>query len=274
MASVKEGSSVKVVVSLVAAVIIAGGAFFLASGAAVASPNNAVANVISAIFSGKPTITISHASVSPSGTLVVDKEQTLAVFDVRANNVKWQATLNSLTMSVQLSGAQASYLGVNDYTLTYHYCTNAGTTYGYGYKGGSCGTMSGLKPSSMTRSGDTYTLVFQKEIPIYLAQSGGTLTLSAVPTYVRAGMKVVQVRAYITSGTGIGDQCKTIRYGFNNKYGYSKCGNQEAVVNVSGAKGGILTVMRPPGYGYPTKPVVVPPTPPVRASTTPWRVTP
>jgi hypothetical protein len=235
---------------------------------ATASPNSLLAGIIWA-FSGKPAITINHSASSPSGTLTNDKEQVLAVFDVRASNVRWQATLRSLSISVPLSGVQASYLAVNNFKLSYRYCTNPGT-YGYGYKGGACGTIGSLSPSLVTRSGDTYTIVFQKDLPVYLAQSSGTLTLSGTPLYVKPGMKAVQLRAAVTAGTGIGDQCKTIWYGVKKRYGYSKCGNEDAIVNVAGARGGnLLTVARPAGYGYPTTPLPKPTTSLPRPTPTP-----
>lgn len=254
----KIGTSGKFFLAL-AAVVVAGGAFFATSGMAIADSNSFVASVISS-FSGKPTVIISRASASPSGKLTNDLGQVLAVFDVKAKNVKWQATLHSFTVSVPITNRAASALTISDFALHYDYCTKQGV-YGYGYKGGECAHMAFLEPSSVTRDGDTYTLAFDKDLPIYLAQSTGTLTLVGKPTYVRAGKDAAQIRVSVTSGLAVGDQCKTIRYGYKNKYGYSKCGNQLAVVNVGSAKGNILTVKRPPGYGYPTVATTTPPKP-------------
>lgn len=253
----KKRNSTKVFLSLLVAAVITGASFFVASGMALADSNVLVANVLSA-FSGKPTIIISRSSQSPTGTLVNDVPQVLAVFDVKATNVKWQATLDSFTVSIPLSGRQASALSVTDFVLHYAYCIDAGVTYGYGYKGGSCGLIQNLEPVSVARNGDTYTLVFKKELPVYLTQTTGTITIAGKPSYTRAGMQAVQLKASIVSGSGVGDQCKTIRYGYKNKYGYSKCGNQSATVNVGSAKGNPLTVKRPPGYGYPVTPPVTP----------------
>lgn len=259
----KKGNSMKVFLSLLVAGVITGGSFFAVSGVAVADSNALVANVLSS-FSGRPTVIIARSAKSPTGSLVNDASQTLAVFDVKATNVKWQATLNSFTVSVPISGRQASALEVTDFALHYDYCVKEGVTYGYGYKGGSCGKMSFLEPTSVSFiNGDTYVLVFKKDLPIYLKQTTGTITIVGKPSYTRAGMQAAQLRASVASGSAVGDQCKTIRYGYKNKYGYSKCGNQSATVNVGSAKGNSLTVKRPPGYGYPPTPPVTPPvTPP------------
>lgn len=259
----KKESSMKVLLSLLVAAVITGGSFFAVSGMALADSNALVANVLSS-FSGKPTIIISRSSKSPTGSLVNGTSQVLAVFDVKATNVKWQATLNSFTVSIPLSGRQASSLEVTDFVLHYAYCINEGVTYGYGYKGGACGMMQSLEPTSVSFiNGDTYVLVFKKDLPVYLTQTTGTITIAGRPSYTKAGMQTAQLKASVVSGSGVGDQCKTIRYGYKNKYGYSKCGNQSATVNVGSAKGNLLTVKRPPGYGYPITPPVTPPTPPV-----------
>lgn len=255
----KTVTSGKLFLGLVAAIVIAGGAFFATSGMAIADSNSFVASVISS-FSGKPTVIISRASASPSGKITNDLGQVLAVFNVKAKNVKWQATLHSFTVSVPITTRAASALTISDFALHYDYCTKQGV-YGYGYKGGECAHMAFLEPSSVTRTGDTYTLVFNKDLPIYLAQSSGTLTIVGKPKYTRAGREAVQIRASVSSGVAVGDQCQTIRYGYKNKYGYSKCGNQSATVSVGSAKGNILTVKRPPGYGYPTVATTTPPKP-------------
>ncbi|MES2134871.1 MAG: hypothetical protein V4449_01345 [Patescibacteria group bacterium] len=264
----KNGQTAKMVFSLLAAVVITGGAFFVASGTVLADSNSLVAAVLSA-FSGKPVITITRASTSPSGTLALDQRQTLAVFDVKATNVKWQANLDSFTVSIPISGA-GSALAINDFAFSYTYCTTSGVAYGYGYQGGACGTMSSLEPSSVTRNGNTYTLVFVKSIPVYLKQSSGMITITGTPTYVTAGMKAAQIRVAVTAGTGIGDQCKAIQSSDKKKNGYLQCSNQSALVNVGSAKGNTLVVTRPPGYGYPTTPVQATTTIPKR----PTRVSP
>ncbi|TAK58763.1 hypothetical protein EPO14_02975 [Patescibacteria group bacterium] len=258
----KKGNSMKVFLSLLVAGVITGGSFFAVSGMAVADSNVLVANVLSS-FSGRPTVIIARSAKSPTGSLVNDTSQILAVFDVKAMNVKWQATLNSFTVSIPVSGRQAPSLSVTDFALHYAYCVNEGVTYGYGYKGGACGMMQSLEPTSVSFiNGDTYVLVFKKDLPIYLTQTTGTITIVGKPSYTRAGMQAVQLKASITSGSAVGDQCKTIRYGYKNKYGYSKCGNQIGAVNVGSAKGNLLTVKRPPGYGYPPTPPVTPPVKP------------
>lgn len=231
-----------------AAFLLMGGSFALASGAI--DTSSSMLGAVLTSFTGGSTITISKASNTPSGPVVRNTNQTLATFNVSVRNAKSWATLQKLNVEVPITGSTAARLFVSDFSAHYSYCLPAGKTYGYGFKGGSCGSVK-LTPASVQRENNTYKLVFYMTIPVYPEQGNGTLLVMGTPAYAGAVANNSALTVRVASGTGRGEQCRNITYGLKARYGYTKCAPVAAVIAVGSARGNTLSVER--AYGY-TKP--------------------
>lgn len=240
-----------------AALLLMSGSFAVASGAIDGSGN--MLGAVFTSFMGNSTISISKAANSPKGSIVRNENQTLATFNVSVKNVKHWATLQQLNVEVPITGATPSALAVADFNAQYSYCLPAGKTYGYGFKGGSCGSIK-LTPASVQRVNNVYKLVFYMTIPVYPEQGNGTLMVMGTPLYVGAAAKDVALTVRVASGVARGENCKNITYGIKAKYGYTKCTSVAAVIAVGSARGNTLLVERPYGYVKPAvRPTTFPP---------------
>ncbi len=233
---------------VVAAVALIGSSFTLASAQFTGGAGTFFAAAITA-FNGNPLIAISRNASTPNGAVTLGNPTILATFDVRSKNVTNFANLNSIEVKVAAAGRGATTVLLSEFTMDYRYCIPAGVTYGYGYPGGSCGNIK-LPVRAEARSGNTYIVSFSQPLPVYPVQSSGVLTFGATARSASNAKEVggaATIQASI-SGSGSGDQCNRVTYGYQGKYGYTKCVSQKAIV--SGASGNKLTLNTSYGYGY------------------------
>lgn len=239
--------SSKTPVLILAGLVLAGGSFYIASGS-IANGANSVAAAFLGIFGSSPVITISTTSTSPSGIISPGVNQNLAAFDVSVSNVRWQGSVTNVTTSIAITGQAASNVTMQNIAAHYTYCIPSGVTYGYGYKGGSCGAIL-MQPVSNVRNGNVFTIVFSGTLPVYPQQSYGALIVSAQPSYTSAyTVGTPQIAVNVTSANAIGDQCNSPA-GARAKI---SCGNTSATVMLFGARGNLLTLKNPYGYQPPT----------------------
>ncbi|OGZ57201.1 MAG: hypothetical protein A3G60_01690 [Candidatus Ryanbacteria bacterium RIFCSPLOWO2_12_FULL_47_9c] len=241
-----KNKSLKKSALILAALVLIGGSFTVASASFTGSPGSLLAGVFS-IFDSSPLIKMSRNVNSPSGSVISGKTQVIGTFDVQTQNVTNFATLRTLTAQFALSGKGAKEFNLEDFTLSYRYCIPPGISYGYGYRGGSCGTIK-MPVTSAERKSNLYTVTSRQALPVYPVQSSGVLTMSAKPVYTgqeksESGKSWLRVSV---KGEGSGDKCNKIYYGYNNRYGYTKCIAEKA--RVTSAKGNWLTMTRPYGY--------------------------
>ena len=250
----------------IAGIALVAGAFLFASGSLTDGSNSLLAAVFG-VFSNQPSVTFSRSETSPSGIIPSGVDQNLASFNVTVRNVKWQANLQTVVVSIPVTGTSAANTLLTNIRAHYKYCIPQGTTYGYGYKGGSCGTIN-LEPKSSVREGNTYKLTFMGSIPVYPNQSYGAFIVSGKPGYTsKYIIGTQQVRVEVASVSGIGDQCRVIRYGYKNRsFAYTKCGNTPLNTGFSRAVGNTLSLKNP--YGY-KKPIIEPPVVNPQAAVTP-----
>ncbi len=262
----RKASASRPIGVFIAGIALVAGAFLFASGSVLDGSNSLLAAVFS-VFSGQPSVTFSRSDTSPSGIIPSGVDQNLASFNVNVRNVQWQANIQSVIVSVPVTGTSAKNTLITNLRAHYKYCIPQGTTYGYGYKGGSCGTIN-LEPKSSVREGNTYKLTFMGAIPVFPNQSYGAFIVSGKPGY--ASKFIIgnqQVRVDVASISGVGDQCQVIRYGYKNKnFAYKKCRNIPLNTGFSRASGNTLTIKNP--YGY-LKPIIEPPVVNPQAAVTP-----
>lgn len=234
---------------VVAAFILMGTSFALASGS-IAGSDSLLGAALSAVTS-KPSVTITKAANSLTGGTSSGKNEKLAAFNITVKNVKWWATVQQVVVNIPIT---SSALVVSDFSATYSYCIPKGTSYGYGFAGGSCSTKY-LKPSIVERNGNTYKLVFGVELPVFPEQGTGTFVISGTPKYTSIPVRDTSLSVNISSGLARGDSCKNITYGINkSRYGYTKCSAVNASVITTYARGNSITVKRPYGYTSPVSP--------------------
>ena len=244
----------KIAVLAVAAVVLVGGSFALASGSIIESSNSLFASV-SASISGKPIVFIGRDGASPKGNIPMGKNSALAIYDISARNVTHWATLKYVSIRTIITSAPDAPLSLSDITMSYNYCIPTGATYGYGYKSGGCGTIK-VVPSSVTKTGNDYVVNFNGTIPVYPQQSYGAFTIYATPMYAytatakRAQVANARLQVRVVSAIASGDQCKWTSNPSTHAYGYTGCIAQDAIINIQAGFGNLLTVVRPYGYGY------------------------
>ncbi len=248
----------KYLLAALAAVVLVGGSFSIASGLVSLNANALYANVLSAI-TGRPMLILSRDISSPTGAIRMGTQSQLAIYDVRATNVTHWATVNSVPLRVALSQSYKSPMSLSSISMQYTYCIPVGQTYGYGFRSNGCASMT-LMPSYVSMNGNTYYATFSMGIPVYPQQTTGTLAISATPAYAytaqatntQSGNGSLEVT--VSGINASGDQCSWT-YGFipqiqNYGYGYTGCVSSPAISNVISASGNWLTVVRAYGYGY------------------------
>ena len=240
---------VKLGVGVVAAVVLIGGSFAVASGASLGNPASYLAAVVTTI-SGKPVITITKNPQSPSDSITTGGERVIAMYDISVKRVSHFANVNFITIDVPITGTAAAHLNLKNFSATYRYCIPSGVTYGYGYKGGLCGNIP-MEISSPIREGNIYKLLVKAatpipKFPLYPEQSSGILTIKAVPQYASGlSSSVASIRTAVKSISASADQCK-IDTATNTKV---NCVSMVPGV-ILGKSTVVLTVQRSYGYGY------------------------
>ncbi len=246
--------------------LLLGGSFFMASGEFAFGAESLLGTVLEA-FSTGPSVSIVRNTNSPSNTIVPGRSQVLAVFDVKQKNTKGFSVLSNIPVQVLLSD-NAKALVIKDFVLNYQYCLPKGNIYAYGYKYGYAGTYCKtltVAPTSVNRIDNSYTVKFAQELPVYGDQTSAVLTVTG-SSYYMAPPKTfkypARVQAKIVDGaTFKTNKCRTVYYGYQNKYSYNLCTPAYPRPNISLARGNILPVSRQYGYGYatPTTPLILPP---------------
>jgi hypothetical protein len=243
----------KPVIAGVAAVLLVGGSFALASGSVVDTGSSLLAAVTTAI-SGRPTVLIGVSGTSPSGTIRMLSNSVIAVYDIASKNATHGAAVKYVSLQTTIS-QQVARLSFGNVVMRYDYCIPRGSKYGYGYVSRGCGSMT-LYPSSVQQVGNDYVISFNSTIPVYPQQTKGTLTLSATPRYTYTGTAVnknatnATFRVKLTGSGASGDLC---RWGYNpilRAYGYVGCVSYPAIINIYAPYSNQLTVQRAYGYGY------------------------
>src|SRR3989344_8200417 len=227
---------------------LAGGSFLATSGDLAYSSQSLLSAVISALTPGS-SIVISRNYSTPIGSIIPGRSQTLAVFDLTPKNITQYATIQSLPVQLSLTGSLAGF-EARDFSIDYNYCLPSSSTIpGYGYKGGYCSTVHAT-PSSVVRDANSYRLMFTQTLPVYPNQTSANIVVKATPYYT--GPDATQKKiAYVTARAiapvvAKSTECRTIYYGYKNRYGYTKCVPSYPGVNVSLGYGNKLTVSR--GY--------------------------
>jgi hypothetical protein len=240
-------------------IVVAAGIFMLSANIVSFNPDSSVAAALMSVFgngnNGKVTLT--RNVNSPSGSVIPNRSQVLAVYDVNAQNVTQKSTIDQLSLDVPIIGSPDA--AIQNFMLNYSYCLPKGNIYGYGYRFGYSGLLCrsvAVAPTSVTRGTLGYKVQFsQTNLPVTPGQTSAVLTVIAYPYYSssHASLVAARIQAIITQTSGSTSSCKVIHYGYKNKYGYSKCSpmNWNQPSNVSG---NILTLSLNYGYGY--KPVV------------------
>jgi|GEM_PF-1988730 hypothetical protein len=242
------------VIATIAAGVLVGGSFALASGSLIQSGNSLLASVAVAI-TGKPTVMIGRDASSPSGNIQMGSYDALAIFDISARNVTHWATVNYVPIQIAIRAAPSSPLTLSNIRITYNYCIPPGTLYGYGYRSSGCANVQ-LFPNSVTQNGSTYMLTLPGGIPIYPEESSGTFTVYATPSYAFTGNATrpqsgnANLQVTITTVSASGDQCQWTWIPSSASYGYANCVAAGAIINIWSGQGNVLTVIRPYGYGY------------------------
>ncbi len=239
------------------------GSFALASADFAYGSQSALAAAVG-LFDWNSSISISRNTNSPSGSIIPGRSQVLAVFDVKGRGLSGVAHITKLPVLVS-TFFSGSLINMDNFYLAYKYCVPKGNIYAYGYKYGYsglfCGSTSFL-PSSVTKIGSGYEISFSNiDLPVYSDQTSAIITIAGNAYYGsgdRNGKTVAKLQARIPSG-GVAqvNACKTIRYGFKNRYGYVKCYPNQISANTWLAFGNILSVTRSYGYyttGKPTDP--------------------
>ncbi len=254
----KSGTNLRLGALVIGALVLVGGAFATASGEVSGLPGSLFASA-AATFSGKPTLIIKRDAQSSKGTLQMGKYQLLAQYKVVAKNVTHWATIQQISGQVVITAPSSSRLTISSPTITYYYCIPSGKTYGYGWTGtGNCQSIKltlSATPTYFNPVTNVYAYNFSGHVPVYPQASPSWLQVSAVPSYAYTGSvkktdaKDGKIQIQLLGVYATGDQCKTIHYGYKNKYGYSRCTNYSAIVNIVN-NGRILTILRPYGYGY------------------------
>ena len=239
----------KAALAVVGAGAVIGGAFVFASGEMIFSSDSLFAAVFNSL-SSKPAIVVSKSGQSPSASIKTGAVVPLAVFDVATKNVTFWTTLRSSTYKVEISGSAASTLKLSDFKIVYRYCMPSSPTYGYGYRGGNCGTKE-LSVNNVQHNGNTYTIFANGDTRLYPGAVNGQVTVSAKAQYTLGGTasSMAQVRVSMVSASASGDQCKAYSLSkYPKTYGYSGCVPLAASMNSASAN--TISVQRSYGYGY------------------------
>lgn len=260
----KTRSNRKLFVAGALAMVLVVGSFTIASGSIIETGNSLIQSAAAAL-TGRPMIIIKRDDNAPAAsTIQMGSSNALAMFDISVVNATHWATLRSLPMTIQITGAANSPLSLKDISMQYQYCIPSGALYGYGYRSNGCGHVT-ITPTAVSKSGNMYIVTFNTGLYIYPQQTSGIFTVFATPMYgytgsvLRSNSGNASLQVRILSANAAADQCQWTYSGSSHSYGYTGCVSSNAIINIQSGAGALLTVKRPYGYGYAGRSTTVPP---------------